>query len=152
MNVGNSLVMSPSLVPKYLDAAKEIARHAVLLPDGIRFSPSNSQRDWTEEKLAAIRGFYARFTENGGGTSVNLQGIKFDTKDGGVLPLEKYLTATLAEREALKTGKKSIFDVARERGLNAKYLGTLWNSLNDSGSSLLLDQVRAQWGAASQHP
>jgi hypothetical protein len=148
MNLGNSLVMSPSLVPKYLDAAKEIARHAVLLPDGIRFSPSTSQRDWTEEKLAAIRGFYARFTENGAGTTVNLQGIKFDTKDGGVLPLEKYLTATLAEREALKTGKKSIADVAREHGLNAKYLGTLWNSLNDTGSSLLLDQVRAQWRAA----
>src|SRR4029453_10664935 len=32
MNVGNSLVMSPSLVAKYLDAAKDIAGHAVLLP------------------------------------------------------------------------------------------------------------------------
>ena len=30
MNVGNSLVMSPALVTKYLDAAKEIAKHAVL--------------------------------------------------------------------------------------------------------------------------
>src|SRR5437867_10204205 len=29
MNVGNSLVMSPALVTKYLDAAKEIAGHAV---------------------------------------------------------------------------------------------------------------------------
>ena len=148
MNVGNSLVISPSLVTKYLDAAKEIARHAVLLPDGIRFSPSTSQRDWTEEKLAAIRGFYARFTENGGGTAVNLQGIKFDTKDGGVLPLEKYLAATLGERDAIKAGRKSVVDVARERGLNAKYLGRLWTSLNDTAPSLLLDQVRAHWRAA----
>src|SRR5437762_1331026 len=49
MNVGNSLVMSPSLLTKYLDASKAIAEHAVLLPDGISFSPSTSQRDWTEE-------------------------------------------------------------------------------------------------------
>src|SRR5438876_10108339 len=95
MNVGNSLVMSPALVAKYFDAAKEIASHAVLLPDGIRFSPKNSGRDWTEELLAKIRRTYREFTDNGGGTSVNLQGIRFDTKDGGVLPLDKYLAVTL---------------------------------------------------------
>jgi len=150
MNVGNSLVMSPSLLTKYLDAAKEIAKHAVLLPDGIRFSPSTSQRDWTEEKLAAIRGFYGRFTENGGGTAVDLQGIKFNTRDGGVLPLEKYLAATLAEREPIKARKKSIAEVARERGLNVKYLGALWESLNGNTGSLLLDQVRAQWREAKR--
>src|SRR6266705_7125456 len=94
MNVGNSLVMSPSLVTKYLDAAKEIASHAVLLPDGIRFSAKSTGRDWTEELLAEIRGTYREFTDNGGGTSVNLQGIRFDTKDGGVLPLDKYLAET----------------------------------------------------------
>jgi hypothetical protein len=55
MNTGHALVMSPSLVTKYLDAAKEIARHAMLLPDGIRFSPSVTRRDWTEELLAEIR-------------------------------------------------------------------------------------------------
>ena len=145
MNVGNSLVMSPSLVTKYLDAAKEIARHAVLLPDGIGFSPSTSQRDWTEEKLAAIRAFYAKFSENGGGSAVNLQGIKFDTKDGGVLALEKYLTATLAEREGLEAGRTTIAAVAAPRGLNAKYLGRLWTMLHDEHPSLLLDQVRAEW-------
>src|SRR6266550_6938030 len=95
MNVGNSLVMSPSLVTKYLDAAKEIASHAVLLPDGLRFSPKSTGRDWTEELLAEIRATYREFTDNGGGTSVNLQGIRFDTKDGGVVPLDKYLAATL---------------------------------------------------------
>jgi hypothetical protein len=38
-NTGGALVMSPSLVTKYLDAAKGVASHAVLLPDGFRFSP-----------------------------------------------------------------------------------------------------------------
>ena len=148
MNVGNSLVMSPALVTKYLDAAKEISKHAVLLPDGMEFSPSVSPRDWAEEKLVAIRKFYARYTENGGGSAVNLQGIKFDTKDGGVLPLEKYINTTLVERDALKAGRKSIADVARTSGLNAKYLGLLWNALNDTTPSLLLDQTRTQWRAA----
>ena len=39
-NTGNALVMSPALLSKYLDAGKKIADHAVLLPDGIRFSPA----------------------------------------------------------------------------------------------------------------
>src|SRR6202040_4343279 len=43
-NTGNALVMSPALLPKYLDAAKKIADHAVLLPDGFRFSPSTARR------------------------------------------------------------------------------------------------------------
>ena len=38
-NTGSALVMSPMLLTKYLDAGKEIANHAVLLPDGFRFSP-----------------------------------------------------------------------------------------------------------------
>ncbi|HEX5103790.1 MAG TPA: DUF1592 domain-containing protein, partial [Pirellulaceae bacterium] len=42
----------------------------------------------------------------------------------------------------------SIETVARERGLNAKYLGTLWNSLNAKQPSLLLDGLRARWRSA----
>lgn len=149
MNVGNSLVMSPSLVTKYLDAAKEVARHAVLLPDGIRFSANTSQRDWSEECLAAIRSFYARYSDSGGATSVNLQGIQFDTNAGGRLPLEKYLTATLAERESIRNGKKTLAQVAQERGLVTKYLALLWQALNGTEPSLLLDLVRNQWKTAA---
>jgi hypothetical protein len=149
-NAGAALVMSPALLGKYFDAAKEIARHATLLPDGIRFSPHTSERDWTEERLAAIRAFYARFTTRGGGTGVNLQGIKFDTNDGGVLPLEKYVAATLEERAALSDGRKTIDAIAQERALNAKYLRRLWSALNEPvSSSVILDQIRTQWRGAS---
>ena len=55
-NLGNALAMSPALVTKYLDAAKDIASHAVLLPDGFRFSNSVTARDWTDELLNEIRG------------------------------------------------------------------------------------------------
>lgn len=139
MNVGNSLVMSPSLVTKYLDAGKEMASHAMLLPDGIRFSPKNTRRDWTEELLSEIRGVYREFTDNGGGTSVNLQGIRFDTKDGGVLPLDKYLNALLDER----TGQRSAANVPP--GLSSKYLATLRSLLNGTEPNFLFAPIRAQW-------
>ena len=57
--------MSPALLTKYLDAAKKVADHAVLLPDGFRFSPGTTRRDWTDEMLAQIRGFYREFTDAG---------------------------------------------------------------------------------------
>src|SRR3989441_469466 len=142
MNVGNSLVMSPSLITKYLDSAKEIAGHAVLLPDGIRFSPKSTGRDWTEELLSEIRATYREFTDNGGGTSVNLQGIRFDTKDGGVLPLDKDLVVLLEERAE---GKKP---AAVPAGLSAKYLKTLRETLNGRQPNFLLDPIRARWRSA----
>jgi Protein of unknown function (DUF1592)/Protein of unknown function (DUF1588)/Protein of unknown function (DUF1587)/Protein of unknown function (DUF1595)/Protein of unknown function (DUF1585)/Planctomycete cytochrome C len=148
-NTGNALVMSPSLVTKYLDAAKGVAGHVVLLPDGFRFSAGTTARDWTEETLAKIREFYREFTDpRGGGDRVNLQGIVFDTNQGGVLPLERYLAATIAERPALTSGVKTIEAVANERGLNPKYLGTLWASLTRPDPSLLLGGLQARWRAA----
>ncbi len=140
--------MSPALVTKYLDAAKEVARHAVLLPDGFRFSPHTTAHDWTDERLAQIREFYSQFTDAGGGSTVNLQGIVFDTNQGGLLPIEKYLAATLVEREALSVGRKTIESAAIEHDLNAKYLGILWVSLNENNPSQLLDDLRSRWRAA----
>ncbi len=147
-NVGNSLVMSPSLLQKYLGAAKGIASHAVLLPHGIEFSGQTSRRDWTNEKLAAIRDFYARFSDMSDATTVNSNGFQFETNGGGRLPLEKYLRVTLIERESLKSGTKNIAEVARDHSLNEKYLRTLWDSLNDSRPSQLLDLIRMQWKTA----
>ncbi len=145
-NTGNALVMSPALVTKYLDAGKDIADHLVLLPDGVRFSPSTSRRDWTNETLDRIRAFYSRFTDPRGGEQVNLQGIVFSTNEGGRLPVEKYLAATLTDREALAAG--NVAAVAQKHGLNAKYLGTLWQSLTSKQPSLVLDGLRARWRAA----
>ncbi|MEN9675958.1 MAG: hypothetical protein RIS76_1854 [Verrucomicrobiota bacterium] len=144
MNVGNALVMSPSLLVKYLDAAKEVTRHAVLVPDGIRFSSGVTRRDWTEELLGQIREFYARYTVNGGGSAVNLQGIRFDTRDGGVLPLDQYLAATLEARNA----PSGIPELASRRGLNPRYLAGLYGMLSDSTPSFLLDPLRTHWRAA----
>jgi len=150
-NSGAAQGMSPALVTKYLDAAKAVAAHAVLTPDGIRFSQHTTRRDRTNALLAGIQAFYRQFTEDGGGSAVNLQGIKFETNQGGRLPLARYLAATLAEREALASGTKTIEAVAKERNLSAKYLGTLWKTLSadnpEDGS--LIAGLRTRWSATT---
>ena len=137
-NVGNALVMSPALLRKYLDAGDEIAGHAVLLPDGFRFSAHSTRRDWTDEIMAQIRGFYREYvvtTETPFGR-------------GGALPLQRYFAATLEERDALAPGSNTIEAIAQKRGLNAKYLGLLWSTLSADSRSLLLDGLRSRWRTA----
>ena len=149
-NAGAAQSMSPALVTKYLDAGKEVASHAVLTPDGIRFSRYTTRRDHTDELLSRIQRFYRPFTEDSGNTSVTLQGIKLSTSDGGRLPVGRYIEATLQEREKLRSGSTSLAAVARERSLNEKYLTRLWNVLTTAGNSrsLLLDGLRQSWTAA----
>lgn len=147
-NASHALSMSPSMFSKYLDAAKEIAAHAVLTPDGFYFSPHTTRRDWTEELLTQIRNLYARYTANEGGTQVNLQGIVFDTNGGGRLPIEQYLLATLEERARLTNDAVTFEEVATARGLSPKYLRLLWQALHDSRPSLLLDGLRERWKSA----
>ncbi len=147
-NAGNALVMSPSLLTKYLDAGKQVAEHAVLLPTGIRFSESTSRRDWTEETLTEIRKLYAKYSAADGGTEVNLQGIVFSTNDGGRLPIAAYLRATIEERASLAESAKSFEVIAQQRGLSAKYLRLLWQGLN-SPQSQILRQLSNEWKVAS---
>jgi hypothetical protein len=149
-NTGSALVMSPALVTKYFDAAKDLADHAVLLPSGFRFSPYTTRSDWTNETLADIRGFYAKYTDASAGDQVNLQGIVFNTNGGGRLPVERYLAATIVEREALQSGRKSLADVARERNLNEKYLTTLWQQMRSEKPALLMSGLRERWRKATR--
>src|SRR5207248_7538961 len=85
--------MSPTLLNKYLNAAKDIADHTVLLPDGFRFSPAKTRRDWTDECHAELRKFYGEFSSD------------------GRLPLRPYLLATIRHREALTAGKLTLDEV-----------------------------------------
>jgi hypothetical protein len=143
MNTGAALVMSPTLLTKYLDAARGIAQHAVLLPDGIRFSPSTSRRDWTEEILGQIRDFYRQYTDPRGSTQVHLQGLVWETNEGGRLPLARYFAALQNARDLLAKGTQSLEQVARETGLSPKYLATLQAVLNQPSNSFLIERVRS---------
>jgi hypothetical protein len=131
-NAGAALVMSPALLTKYLDAAKEIANHAVFTPHGMHWSASTSAQDWTDEALAAIRAIYARHTATAAGTQTEAQGIKLDTgTGGGRLPLAKYLDALQGRGSA--------------DGLSPKYLQILRAALTSTQPSILLDPLRAKF-------
>lgn len=153
INTGSAQSMSPALVQKYLDAAKEVAAHAVLLPEGITFSPSTSRRDQTDERVAEIRRFYSQATVSSN-VRIDVGGTGQVPNEGGAIPLAKYIAATLEERKALTTGAATVGSVAAKRSLNAKYLDILWRTLSPPQgqpleASLLLDQLRAEWRKAT---
>ena len=107
-NTGNALVMSPALADEIPRRRQEdrrprraAARRVPVL--GGRHAVAMDRRG-----AGRIRSFYARFTDSGGGTQVNLQGIVFGTNQGGRLPLEHYLEATIADRELPASGRKTI--------------------------------------------
>jgi mono/diheme cytochrome c family protein len=133
-NAGAALVMSPALLIKYLDAAKEVSKHLVPLPDGIRFSPSDSSQDWTDETLTRIRVLYARHTGSGVGLQTVQQGIELDMGVGsGRLPLARYLDALQGR--------------GGEDGLSRKFLNILRERLTSQTPSVLLDPLRAKFRA-----
>ncbi len=129
-NAGDALVISPTLLNKYLNAAKETAGHVVLLPDGFRFAPATTRRDWTDEILAELRAFYRQHTPD------------------GRLVLQPFVSAVVRHRDDLIAGKATLEAVAAREKLNLKYLRFLWETLADGKPSFPLDRVRARWRTA----
>jgi hypothetical protein len=148
-NAGAALVMSPALLEKYFDAGKEIAAHAVLLPSGFRFSDSPNHQDHVIEILAQIRRLYRANSDSVGASQVNLQGIVFDTNDGGRLALEKYIAATIAHRDRLAKGADEVRAVAKEASLNPKYLAILYQTVSAKTPSRLLAPICSKWRSAT---
>lgn len=147
-NTGNSLVMSPALLSKYMDAAKAVAEHAILLPDGIRYSIYTTRRDWTDDVLKRLRDFYAKYTDPNGSTRVDLQGLQWETNAGGRLPVGTYLSALIKERERLTRGETTAAQVAKQNGLNAKYMGILWDVLKQPQATALLNRIHERFMTA----
>ena len=125
--------ISPALLDKYLGAAKDIAEHVVLLPDGFRFAPKKTRRDWTDESTAKLRSFYADYAGSDGRWS-----------------LQPYLAAAVRHREALLSGTVRMEDIASKEKLNPKYFGILGRTLTDKTPSYPLDAIRARWPTASE--
>ena len=131
--------MSPALFEKYLAAAQEIAAHAVLLPDGFRFSKASARRDQTDEVIDQILALYAEKTE-----VVELR-MTGGNRDGrirwGRLPLTPYIEVLIEHRE--KLAKQDQFEViAKANGLNPVYLGHLSRLLSARQPSPLLAQLQ----------
>jgi hypothetical protein len=122
--------MSEALLGKYLEAAGEVATHAMLVSDGVVFSTASTQQDQVDDLLVQIRRIYARHSADGGGSAVDLQGIKFTTSAGGRLPLESYLAA-------VQGGDAT--------GLSPKYLAILRRTLSGTSQSPVLAPLQAKF-------
>jgi len=118
-NVGDAMPVTPELVERFHQTARDVAARAVLLPTGFRFSPSTERPDWTEEALKPLRSFHARHAG-----------------PNGEPPLATHLAATLKHRDRLtRGGAAEIAAVAAEEKLNATYLAALWAVLNGKSAS-----------------
>ncbi len=132
-NVGEAMPVTPELVQRYHQTARDVAARAVLLPDGFRFSPSPDRPTWTAESLKSLRSFHARYAGPNGDP-----------------PLAAHLAATLRHRDKFTSGGSSaIAIVAAEEKLNVTYLTALWNGLTGTTESSLtpteVDARMQQW-------
>lgn len=132
-NAAESLTdVSPALLTKYLSAARDVAEYAVLLPDGFRFEPGKTRRDWTDASTARLRAFYASCAS-----------------PDGHLDFTPYLAATVRHRADLLSGRVHVETVAAQEKLNAKYLGTLWKALATPTDTLPLREIQTRWRSAT---
>ncbi|AMV32058.1 hypothetical protein VN12_08040 [Pirellula sp. SH-Sr6A] len=129
-NVGDAMPVTPELVERYHQTARDVASRVVLLPQGFRFSPSADRPDWVEESLRPLREFHARYAG-----------------PHGEPPLAAHLAATLKHRERIiREGPAAIVSIAAEEKLNPTYLSVLWNGLTStSGSSPEVDELTRLW-------
>ena len=130
LNATDALAISADQLSKYLDAAKAVAKHAVLLPDGWRFSPSPFRAEWSTQVLDQIRALYEKYTN-----------------EFGQIPYQQYLQVTIDHRDAFQSDEATIIAVAQREKLSPKYLKMLWRALRDDQPSLFLNDIRTQWNA-----
>ena len=128
-NSGESLVMSPALLDKYLQTARQIADHMVLTPDGIDFAAHLVQVDSDRDRYAVgrIMAFYAA------------QPTDF----------ADYFEAAwrYRHRAALGTPKATLKSIAGEMNISAKYLPLVWGILNERGAVGPVARLQAMWNA-----
>ena len=111
-NSGESLVMTPSLLNKYIEAARKVADHLLFLPDGLEFAPHPVVTETDRDKYCVRRivDFYQAQNTN----------------------LEEYLYAAWQLRREDATGDEPIAEsqtlapgASESRPLSPKYLSTL---------------------------
>lgn len=112
-NSAESLAMSPALVKKYLEAARRVADHVVLKPDGFSFSEHEVVADTDRDKYCVRRiiDFYQRQRTD----------------------LASYFMSAWRFRHRAALGKPdaTLPDFAAELNLSPKYLATVWSVLTE---------------------
>jgi mono/diheme cytochrome c family protein len=126
-NSGESLTMSPALLNKYLQAAREVANHAVLGPNGVDFAPYPMLAESDREKYAIQRilSFYAQQPT--------------DYAD--------YFQAAwrYRYRAALGRPQATLSAVAVESKVSPKYLPVVWRLLHDKDAVGPILKLQTMW-------
>jgi Protein of unknown function (DUF1592)/Protein of unknown function (DUF1588)/Protein of unknown function (DUF1587)/Protein of unknown function (DUF1585)/Protein of unknown function (DUF1595)/Planctomycete cytochrome C len=127
-NSGESLTMSPALLKKYLQGARDIGDHMVLTPDGINFAPFPMLVETDREKYAIQRivNFYDR------------QPTDF----------ADYFQAAWRFKYRAALGKPSatLAAVAAETKVSPKYLPLVWQALEQTKEEVgPLAKLQAMW-------
>src|SRR6202453_4819726 len=126
-NSGESLTMSPALLNKYLKAAREVADHAVLKPDGIDFAPYPMLVETDREKYAIQRivGFYTSQPT--------------DYAD--------YFEAAwrYKYRVAFKKPHATLATTAADAKISPKYLPMVWQILHDQNAVGPVAKLQKMW-------
>lgn len=128
-NSGESLTMSPALLKKYLAAARSVADHLVLTPDGIGFAPHPMVADTDRDKycVARIVDFYRRH-------SVDVADYFFAAWQ-------------YEHREAAGQPAATLDDFAAQAQLSKRYAASVWSVLNEPRESGSLAELQSLWGA-----
>jgi hypothetical protein len=129
-NSGESLAMSPALVKKYLQAAREVADHLALQPQGFTFAPHPVVADTDRDKWAVLRivDFYRRQPTDYANYFVAAWRYRY--------------------RGALKLKANSLAEVALEDKVSPNYLALIWSTLNDASEKVgPIVKLQAMWRA-----
>ncbi|MEX2261035.1 MAG: DUF1587 domain-containing protein, partial [Bryobacteraceae bacterium] len=133
-NSGESLTMSPALLNKYLQAAREVGNHMVLTPGGLAFAPHPMLVETDREKYAIQRivDFYERQPT--------------DYAD--------YFEAAWRYKYRTVLGKSgaTMAGVAADAKVNARYLAMIWEILGETKEAAKeevgpIAKLRAMWRA-----
>lgn len=126
-NSGESLAMSPALVTKYLGAARQVASHLILKPDGLEFAPHPVVADTDRDKWGVLRivEFYKRQPTD----------------------LAAYFAAAWQHqhRETLGHPQRTLAETAQAAGVSARYLDRLWQALHAPEDTGPVSRVQALW-------
>jgi len=138
-NSAESLAMSPALIRKYLEAARKVADHLVLKPEGFSFASHPVVADTDRDKYSVRRiiDFYKR--------------QRLDHADFFQAAWKYQHRATLGRPDATLT------DLATEAGISPKYLATIWSTLTEKPESFgpiaaLQDLWRGLPTPSADHP
>jgi hypothetical protein len=129
-NSGESLTMSPALMSKYLQAAREISNHMVLNLDGFAFAPHPMLVETDREKYA-------------------IQRIVDFYKSQPTDYADYFRAAWLYKhRAAFGKARPSLAGIAAQQKLSPKYLATIWETLEQTREEVgPLARLQAMWRA-----